>query len=88
MKESSLGSLQVLQTIMLAALLGVTGWAVKTTMQNHDDVMKLQVQFEERSVLIRDIQDTARRGVTMLENLRDADKELDNRIKALEARKP
>ena len=41
--------LQILQTILVAVLLGVTGWLANATIQNREVNVRVQTQLEERT---------------------------------------
>lgn len=52
------GLLQSLQTILVAFLLGVSGWLATATIQNREEAVRLRAQFDERKEVIARIENT------------------------------
>lgn len=87
-------ALQTLQTILVAMLLGATGYLANVTLQNREDFVRLSTKFEERKQTIDEMRKLLDRTVEtqqeMLQlhiKLQDADLALERRLSALESKK-
>ena len=86
--------LQILQTILVAMLLGVTGWLATAVIQNREESVRLRTQFEERKVTLDTMQTlltstvkTQQEVLQKLISLEDGRLSNERRINDLERRK-
>lgn len=84
-------ALQILLTILVAVLLGSTGWLAQATITNMGDVVRLKTQFEERGEAVKEMEkelkhvaETQQEVLRTLVKMSDEDQRLSNRVTTIE----
>lgn len=79
-------AMQILQTIMLAMLLGAGGWNLKTTLDNTQALTSMQAILNLRSEEMNRIATVQNEMLKELNILRRADADLDKRLAVIETK--
>ena len=74
-------SLQLWLTVLVAMLIGSTGWFAVTVMEMQKDLVRLRTQFEERTAHQEELK-------AQVNKQHETDLELQYRLQRLEERKP